>query len=189
MRRWRVAIGLASIAFLSGCSGGADESTEESPVPEQSSERAAAQQLLNEEGYLDDAGHVAFGPAGPSSEETAVHEALCTYVFGSPQEVAERAGLADHALAPGSGYETLGANGSGVRCGWGPPNEPVFALIVWSEDAEWITETEDTFDAVVELSEGSIGAAAYNPESEVERLPAAELEAWLREAPEVSQSV
>lgn len=189
MSRWRVAIGLASVAVLSGCSGGDGDSAEESPVPQQSSEREDAQQLLSEEGYLDDAGNVAFGPAGPRSEETAVNEALCTYLFGSPQEVAERAGLAGTVLAPGSGYQMLGANGSGVRCGWGTQDEPVFALVVWGADAEWITEDEDTFEVVIELPENSVGVAAYDPESDVERLPATELEAWLREAPEVNQSV
>lgn len=163
--------------------------TSEPTAAPQSAEREAAAQVLDDEGYLDGEGTVVFGPAGPSSDETEVQEALCTYIFGSPDEVAERAGLDGAVLAAGSGYQMLGANGSGVRCGWGAQDEPSFALVVWGAEADWITQDEAQFEVSVQRPDGSVGVAAYDPASETERLPADELEAWLLEAPGLTQTV
>lgn len=191
--RQRVVIVAAALLLLAGCA--ADEGEEAGvttgvpPTVGESAEREAAAQVLDDAGYLDDEGNVAFGPAGPSSEETDVQEALCTHLFGSPEEVAERAGLDGAVLAAGSGYQMLGANGSGVRCGWGAQDEPSFALVVWGDDADWITQDAAEFEVSVERPDGSVGVAAYDPASEIERLSAEELEAWLLQAPGLSQSV
>lgn len=176
-------------ALVAGCSGAEGPEADPEPTTQAPpSEHLAAAELLEEAGYLEPDGAVAFGPAGPGDDETAVQEALCTYLFGSPDTVAERAGLDEAVLAEGSGFQNLGANGSGIRCGWGAPDRPVLALVVWGEESEWISEGAEEFDLVVDLPSG-VGVAFYDPESDVERLPPEDLEAWLRVAPAVTQSV
>ncbi|MGC5615646.1 hypothetical protein [Georgenia sp. Z1491] len=188
-RRWLAAA--VCVAGLAACSptpsGPTDAPSGSSDAPSGNDERAEAEELLRSEGYLADDGSVEFGPAGPGTDEVDVHEALCTYVFGAEGEVAERAGLDEAVLADGSGYRMLGANGSGVECAWGAPEAPVLVLASWGS-SDRFDDDEDALEVLVELPDG-VGVAHYDPDSDVERLPADELEEWLTEAPAVTQSV
>lgn len=197
MTRLRLsAASVVALLVLVGCSGGddtpaGDDGSAGPGVPEPTTDAAVdddAAALLEAEGYLAEDGSVAFGPAGPTEEDAEVQAALCTYVFGPPEEVAERAGLAEPVLTEGSGYQMLGSNGSGVRCGWGDAEEPEFVLAVWGSEAPWIEEAREEFEAIVELPDG-VGVAFYDDDAEAEPLPATDLEAWLAEAPAVTQSV
>jgi hypothetical protein len=170
---------VACAVGLTACSDGAG-------TPAQSDERDRAEQLLLSEGYLDDSGAVALGPAGPGGDETDVHEAMCTYLFGAPDEVAERAGLDEATLSDGSGYRMLGANGSGIECGWGSADEPVLVLASWGS-ADRFGDAEGV-EVLVDLPDG-VGVASYDPDSDVERLTEDELRRWLTEAPAFTQSV
>ncbi|MGO1561158.1 MAG: hypothetical protein ACTHW7_04960 [Actinomycetaceae bacterium] len=189
-RRWlaSAAAAAACVAGLAACSDGSDSPAQSDgpEAPTQSDERDRADELLRSEGYLDDSGAVALGLAGPGGDETDVHEAMCTYLFGAPDEVAERAGLDEATLTDGSGYRMLGANGSGIECGWGSADEPVLVLASWGS-ADRFDGAED-IDVLVDLPDG-VGVASYHPGSDVERLTEDELAQWLTEAPAFTQSV
>jgi hypothetical protein len=100
--------------------------------------------------------------------------------------VAERAGLDEATLSDGSGYRMLGANGSGIECGWGSADEPVLVLASWGS-ADRFGDAEGV-EVLVDLPDG-VGGASYDPDSDVERLTEDELRRWLTEAPAFTQSV
>ena len=178
----------ACVVGLTGCSDPGDppSGSEATEAPTTSEARDAAEELLRSEGYLDDDGAISLGPAGPGSDDTEVNEAMCTYLFGSPEEVAERAGLDEAPLAEGSGYQMLGGNGTGIMCGWGSSDDPDLVLGTWGSADRF--EDEEDIEVVVDLPDG-VGVALYNPESDVERLSEDELTRWLTEAPAFTQSV
>lgn len=150
----RLAIAAMTVTFLlTGCSDdGGDNSKEPS----------ASEQLLVEEGLLKD-GVVSLGPAGPTDE--AVNQAICDYVFGSPEEVAATADVdGEVALTEDSGYEQLGGNGNGAQCVYTVDGEDAFGLWLWSDERELDDEDVEFVVAEVQVDSGRFGLMMRAPD-------------------------
>jgi hypothetical protein len=158
---------LAASLVLTGC--GADEDLPGG---------TAGKDVLADNDLLVD-GQIRMGTGEP--DEVEVHRALCDYLFGTVDEVADTADLdGDVSYADGSGYRSEGESGGGFVCGYQAGDEAVFSLLVWDRDPGSPGDAEGV--VVVPLPGERYGVSAYAPGYEGKRMPVDRRKEWLREA-------
>ena len=82
--------------------------------------------------WLDGKDRVRFGESAPAAD---VQKAICTYLFGTPEEVGDTAGLDGKVtLHHDSGYRSAGGNGIGFECGYDVKGKTRFGMVLWSRD-------------------------------------------------------
>jgi hypothetical protein len=129
--------------------------------------------------WLGDDGTLFYGETEPPRE---IQEALCDYLVGTPDEVADAAGLdGDVTLEDGSGYTVLGGSGVGFRCGYEVDGTFAFGIVLWSDDLrDQVADQPNT--VAVALPNELFGATVYAPEWDGTMLDATDSEQWLSEA-------
>ena len=130
------------------------------------------------DGWLDGAGRLYYGEAAPSETK---QRALCSYLFGTPAQVARVARLRGTVtLAPRSGYGSLGSNGIGFQCGYAVDGTTTFSLVVWSKKLEGSRTAAHLVET--EVGGGRWGYSAYAPAYSGPAVPAATAKRWLTQA-------
>lgn len=175
MRRLCLAAVSAAL-LLTACDGGDDTAPDVDALPG----GEAGREVLEESGRLRDG---VLSPGEVVPDDPAYHRAVCDYLFGSADEVAQVLGLeGDVALAGSSGEVSLGGNGWGYRCGYGSGDEAEAALMLWSQEIEFGEDSEAITVVNTEVADGWMGALIYHESVEVEPLDAGLAEQWLVEA-------
>lgn len=152
----------------------------------------SGEDVIAEFDRLDDRGRVFSGITNVGDDR--FDAAVCEYLFGTPAEVAEYAGLdSGVVLIEGSGERSAGGGGSGYLCGWGvdPGADPDFGLQLWVGGDEADPDENLLYDEPVESDvDGElVGRAWKSPAAPDVALDTDDLGLWLNGAAErVGQS-
>ncbi len=107
--------------------------------------------------WLDGKDRVRFGESAPAAN---VQKAICTYLFGTPAEVGDTAGLDGKVtLHHDSGYRSAGGNGIGFECGYDVKGKTRFGMVLWSRDLGEMGKV--SHPVTLRLHDGLVGYAAY----------------------------
>lgn len=177
------ALGTALVALalpLTACSdgGGSSDSPEEPGTSTAQGSQpggSAGRDVLEEAGLLDESGVVT---VDEQPEDAAVQTAICDYVFGTGDEVAETAGLTGEiTLADGSGWEELGRGQSGLNCFYEDADGIRLLLNVWSAKNE--LAGQDSAHVVQAEVDDGWASMAYHPNFSGEPLDDDRARTWL----------
>ena len=139
---------------------------------------SSGKDLLSSHHWLDGKDRVRFGESAPADD---VQEAICAYLFGSPEEVGDTAGLDGKvSLHEDSGYRSAGGNGIGFECGYDVKGKTRFGMVVWSRDLGSMGKA--SHPVTVKLHDGLVGYAAYTPGFDGDAVSKATARSWLKAA-------
>lgn len=154
----------------------ADQGTAAPPLDRPSAE------ILEEAGWLTD-GKITIGPVGPQ-DEPEIDLAMCDYLFGSPEQVAQTVGVQGTVeLAAGeSGFAQLGGTGGGVRCLYLVDGAEAFGAIMWNKELEDGVGGDSGLVLQEQMPGGDIGIVAINPDIDTVAIDEDTARAWLQDA-------
>lgn len=139
----------------------------------------AGKGVLADHDFLDDQGRVRFAESAPEAE---VQSALCSYLFGEPDEVARTAELEGTAsLNEDSGYRSAGGNGTGFQCGYDVSGKTVLAMILWTKDSSGGDDGGATHVVTKKVGDGLFAYSAYLPGYDGPSMSKATAARWLSE--------
>lgn len=163
--------------------GGASESGDSDGVGETGAAPdpgAAPEEILEQAGLLDGQ-RVVVGPGGV--DDPTVQAAICDYVVGTQDEVADITGVSgDLTPLDSNGYNQWGGNGDGVQCVYDLDGEDGLAIMLWSEEIPPVEDGDET----QLLATGPVGehwgTVAYAPTFTGEVMDEDAAAAWLEDA-------
>jgi hypothetical protein len=128
--------------------------------------------------WLDDKDRVRFGESTPAA---SVQKAMCSYLFGTPEEVGDTAGLDGKVtLHGGSGYRNAGGNGIGFECSYDVKGKTRFGMVLWSRQLGKMGKV--AHPVTLRLHDGLVGYAAYIAGFDGKAISKARARSWLRAA-------
>jgi hypothetical protein len=134
--------------------------------------------LLAAHHWLDGKDRVRYGESAPAAN---VQKAICTYLFGTPEEVGDTAGLDGKVtLHDDSGYRSAGGNGIGFECGYDVKGKTRFGMVLWSRDLGEMGKV--SHPVTLRLHDGLVGYAAYTPGFGGQAISKTRARAWLKAA-------
>lgn len=136
-------------------------------------------EVLTQANLLSRDGRLVFTETAPAPEAQA---AICDYLFGAPDEVAEVAGLSGTiTLEEEAGYLDLGVDDILIQCGYEVDGEFSFGMAIWFEDLRGgVADQPNT--VTVALPSGRFGGTAYETGWAGPMIDADTSERWLTEA-------
>lgn len=163
---------VVSALVLTGC--GSESSGGSSPdLPG----GTAGKSVLADHNFLDGDDRVRFAESKPSDE---VQSAICDYLFGKPEEVADVAKLEGQvALNEDSGFNSAGGNGIGFQCGYDVSGKTALALVIWTKNSDEPGKAEHV--VTKKLREGLYGYSAYAPGYDGSAMTKSAAGTWLTE--------
>jgi predicted small lipoprotein YifL len=134
--------------------------------------------VLTDHHWLDSKDRVRFSESSPADD---VQAAICAYLFGTPDEVGDAAGLDGKvSLHEDSGYRSAGGNGIGFECGYDVKGKTRFAMVVWSRDVG--STGKASHEVTVKLHDGLFGYSAYEAGYGGDAISQARARSWLKAA-------
>ena len=133
---------------------------------------------MSSHNWLDGKDRVRFGESSPADD---VQEAICAYLFGTPEQVGETAGLKGKvSLHDDSGYRSAGGNGIGFQCGYDVKGKTRFGMVMWSKKVESLGKA--SHPVTVKLHDGLVGYAVYASGFDGDVISKSTARSWLKEA-------
>lgn len=121
-----------------------------------------SEEILDEDGWLED-GRVSIGPGAPQEQE--IDLAMCDYVIGDPEGVAERLGVdGDLTLDAESGFGYYGSSGGRLQCLYLVDDVEALLVAIRDRDLETDDDGAEAVFAQTELDDGWFGVVMVNPD-------------------------
>jgi hypothetical protein len=144
-------LGLGLVVVLSLVLGGCGSQGSDLPGGDSGKDK------LSDHHWLDSKDRVRFSEAAPADD---VQKAICDYLFGTPEEVGDTAGLEGTvSLHEDSGYRSAGGNGIGFECGYDVKGKTRFGMVLWSRDLGSLGKA--SHKVKIRLHDGLVGYSAY----------------------------
>ncbi len=164
------------VLTLTSCgSSGGSSSSAGSQLPGGSTGKS----VLAEHNFLDKSDRVYYPESAPDGD---VQAAICSYLFGSPSEVAETADLDGRVtLDKDSGFRNAGGGGIGFQCGYDVSGKAEFALVLWTKDVSGGSQADKPL-VDKKLYDDLYGYAGYLPDHSGKQVARTTVTGWLTAA-------
>lgn len=180
---------LPAVFLLAACGGSADsdssEGSDNDSTAEASSESTELpggkvdEDVLPKDLWFTDDGLLRRTQEQPGNDK--VQKAFCEYLFGTPEEVAETAGLTGDVEVQDAGYLYLGDDGEGFQCVY-EAGDQGYGMRIWSKEADF--PGEFSRKVTVEADNGNVGVSIYSADFDGDALDEDTVKEWLTQAAE-----